>query len=116
MVGNVNMPSIGSGTESYIENGVEMVGSTGSNQCHSLGREDFQVTGRELDEDSDCDSSPRSTSEGTSEKMEWFRDGDKRGLSIEGVVGQVLENVRAAGYGEAVCTEFRQHFSRLPSR
>jgi hypothetical protein len=32
------------------------------------------------------------------------------------VVMQVLESVRASGYGEEVCREFRNHFARLPSR
>lgn len=134
LLGNVNMPSIGNGIGSYSENRdglLDMVGSTVNNQCQSLSpsSEAFQlaVKGLELDEDSDCES-PR-TSEGSSEvsfeKMEdpvWFREGEKRGLSplsvkaLEGVVGQVLENVRGAGYGEAGCPEFRQYFSRLPSR
>lgn len=131
LVGNVNMPSIGTGIGSYIENGdgmLEMVGSTESNLCQpSLQAFVRPVKGRELDDDSDCES-PRSSegsSEASSETMEdfaWFPEGNKRGLSplsvknVGGVVGQVLENVRAAGYGEAVCTEFRRHFSRLPSR
>jgi len=131
LVGNVNMPIIGTGIGSYVENGdemLEMVGSTGSNRCQPfLQAFGHSVKGRELDDDSDCES-PR-TSEGSSEgsfenmkDLVWFPEGDRRGLSplsvkvLEGVVGQVLVNVRAAGYGEAVCTEFRRHFSRLPSR
>jgi len=131
LVGNVNMSGIGNGIRCYIENGdelLEMVGNTGSNRCQPSSQA-FQlaVKGRELDEDSDTESSRTSegSSEGTFEKMGdsvWFREADNRGLSplsvktLEGVVGQVLENVRAAGYGEEVCTKFRQHFSRLPSR
>jgi hypothetical protein len=131
LVGNVNMPSNGNRIGSYTEsvNGFQEV--VGSKHCHSsnASSQAFQITvkGRGLDEDSDSESSCTSegSSQGSSERMEdpiWFSEGGKRGLSplsvkaLEDVVGQVLKNVRAAGYGEAVCTEFREHFARLPSR
>ncbi|KAJ7521008.1 hypothetical protein O6H91_19G033800 [Diphasiastrum complanatum] len=34
----------------------------------------------------------------------------------ETVVTQVIERVRASGYEEAVCSELREHFARLPAR
>ncbi|KAG0580630.1 hypothetical protein KC19_4G188300 [Ceratodon purpureus] len=126
------MPRNGNRIGSYTENGNGLLEVVGSNHCHSsnLSSEALQLTvkGRRLDhEDSDSES-PRTSegsSQGSSERMEdptWFSEGGKRGLSplsvkaLEDVVGQVLKNVRAAGYGEAVCTEFREHFARLPSR
>lgn len=108
LVRRLIMPSIGSGNGSYVENGdgyLEMVGS------HQF----------ELDEESDCINA-QSESSGKMEDRVEFRGGGRRGLSpssleaLDGVIEQALENVRAAGYGETVCAEFRQHFARLPSR
>ena len=69
------------------------------------------------------------SSQGSSEQIEvksheWCRSdsGGSRGTSssslkaVENVVIQVLESVRASGYGDEVCDEFREHFARLPSR
>ena len=128
------MPSNGNRIGSYTENGNGMLEVVGSNHfTHSPNPSSqvfqlaFQAKGRRLDEDSESES-PRTSegsSQGSSEKMEdrvWFSKGSKRGLSpllvkaLEDVIGRVLKNVRASGYGEAVCAEFCEHFARLPSR
>lgn len=83
--------------------------------------------------DADCKSEDGNTSysfssQGSSTRMEdsheWCSDsgGKSRGMSssslraLENVVTQVLESVRASGYGEEMCKEFREHFARLPAR
>jgi len=103
----------------------------GSNYGHSLKMSSQVLQGHSnLDYDSDSESNAQNSdddgsSQDSSNKMDdpvWFSDGGRRELSsssmkaLEGAVGEVLQNVRAAGYGEAVCTEFRDHFASLPSR
>lgn len=58
------------------------------------------------------------------ENQDWSSESGwkNRGLSssslkaLDNVVMQVLESVRASGYSEEVCREFREHFARLPAR
>jgi len=107
---------------------LEVVGSN-YGQSLKLSSQVLQLTMKgynNLDEDSDSESNHSDgSSQGSSDKMDdfvWFSESGRRGLSsssmkaVEGAVGEVLKNVRAAGYGEAVCSEFRDHFASLPSR
>lgn len=76
----------------------------------------------------DCNTTSNDCSRGSSAQMEDSREcsSDSGGKSqsvssssmkaVENVVMQILESVRASGYGEEVCYEFRDHFLRLPSR
>lgn len=103
----------------------------GSNYGHSLRMSSQVLQGyNNLDDDSDSESNAQTSdddgsSQDSSDKMDdpvWFSNGGRQELSsssmkaLEGAVEEVLQSVRAAGYGEAVCTEFRDHFARLPSR
>lgn len=131
LVGNVSMLSNGKRVGSYTENGNGLLEAVGSSYCQALkpSSQSFQLVVKGLEPNEDCDSESPLYSEGSSrgsfERMEdpaWFNESGKRSLSpssmkaLEGVVGQVLKNVRAAGYGDEVCAKFRDHFARLPSR
>lgn len=126
----------GAGSVDYIENKneyFELVGSNGVTELQMYAEtvEADAVKGNEL-LDADCISEDASTSssfstQGSGSRMEdshgWCSDsgGKSRGMSsslnaLEAVVMKVLERVRAAGYGEEMCKEFREHFARLPAR
>lgn len=122
----------GNGIGSYPKDRKRLLEVVGINygQSLKLPSQALQLTVegyKDLDEDSDSDNPHTSDgySQGSYEKMDdpvWFSEGRRRRLSsssmkaLEGVVGEVMKNVRAAGYGEAVCTEFHDHFASLPSR
>lgn len=144
-VGNVSMhfPENGVGSLDYAENGTGLLlelarSNHGSSHVamqvcssqHAAGNKKACSRGEESTGCDDSESgyhSSNGSSQGSSARMddsEWCsaEGGKKRGMSplslkaLEQVVMQVLESVRASGYGEEVCREFRNHFARLPSR
>lgn len=139
-VGNVSMHfnENGVGSLDYIENrngSLELARSNGVSNSHvyaealqaavSKGSEEFPGAGCYSGEGNTSNST---SSQGSSTRMDenhdWSSDSGRRsrGLSssslkaVDDVVMQVLESVRASGYGEEVCKEFREHFARLPAR
>jgi len=123
----------GVGSLDYIEN---RNGSLRSNGVANLFAEALQAAvsssqGSELPDAASSDAgntsnstSSRDSSTRMEDNHEWCSDSGwkNRGLSssslkaLDNVVMQVLESVRASGYGEEVCKEFREHFGRLPAR
>lgn len=123
--------------DDYIGNRDGCLGSNGVANLHVFA-ESLQAAvsqGSELLPDAsgsdarDSSSNSSTSSQGSSTRMEdinheWCSDSGwkNRGLSssslkaLDNVVIHVLESVRAAGYGEEVCKEFREHFARLPAR
>lgn len=128
-VGNVSMhfPENGIGSLDYAENGTGLLLELARSN-HSSSHVAMQVCNSQGCDDSQSGyHSSNGSSQGSSARMddsEWCsaEGGKKRGMSplslkaLEQVVMQVLESVRASGYGEEVCREFRNHFARLPSR
>ncbi|KAG0593244.1 hypothetical protein KC19_1G315100 [Ceratodon purpureus] len=134
------------GSLDYIENrngSLELARSNGVSNSHAYAEAVvLQGSEEELLPDAGCcsgdgtnstsnsanNTSNSTSSLGSSTRMEenhdWCSDSGRksRGMSssslkaLDNVVMQVLESVRASGYGEEVCKEFREHFARLPAR
>lgn len=124
--------------EHGIGSGTKVVGSKVYSLSVKPGSQALRGYYNNLDEDDGSDTDEENpqaddsttsdgSSQGSSDKMDdpvvWFRNGGRRPRlstsamrSMDSVVAQVVRNVRAAGYGEALCLEIRDHFATLPSR
>lgn len=117
----------------YNENGVGSLDYIDNRNALSLeyGAAKFDPQVRFLEalqpEEADCISSSSERMEASGNHHDWSRgESGERTRSnssssssvkeLNNVVMQVLDSVRASGYDEDVCNEFREHFGRLPSR
>lgn len=116
----------------YNENGAGSIDYIDNRNALSLeyGAAKFDPQVRFLEalqpEEADCISSSSERMEASGNHHDWSRgESGERTRSnsssssvkaLNNVVMQVLDSVRASGYDEDVCNEFREHFSRLPSR